>query len=332
MSKGNKFADYQILFHKNPNVNPETNRSIKIGGPTYIKLSQKYGQPNIPGKSISTITMSSQSKFADYQMLFHKDPNVNPETNRSIKIGGPTYIKLFQKYGQPQFICQNIVTPDIKKAVKIRQKLNKQQSNQTTIGEQSKSSTINVPANLEIKPPHSRANFLTNDNRVIVGAYPLDPQSLVDYGVTVLVNLVSKDYNVEQKDKVIHYLPYPIKSGRAPSMKFARELVNKLIELYKGGNIIYIHCFGGHGRAGTIAALFIGKLLNIDGVDAIRWVERKRETRDDISRNFIPTPETKTQVNLIIKLLGNPENKQLPDRSDKSWLKRVKSERKYNHK
>lgn len=33
-------------FYSNPQVNPETNRKIKINGPTYKKLVTKYGPPN----------------------------------------------------------------------------------------------------------------------------------------------------------------------------------------------------------------------------------------------------------------------------------------------
>lgn len=35
------------LFHKNPNINPETGKHIKIGGQTYNKLTSKYGIPKI---------------------------------------------------------------------------------------------------------------------------------------------------------------------------------------------------------------------------------------------------------------------------------------------
>ena len=174
------------------------------------------------------------------------------------------------------------------------------------------------------RPPHSRANFLTDDGRIIVGAFPLDPNGLLNYGVDVIVNLVNDHYKLNN----VIYLSYPIGQGRAPSIKIANEIVSKIIPFYNQGKVIYIHCSGGHGRAGTIAAMVIGKLLNLDGVDAIKYVELARENREDRSRNFIPTPETQAQVNAIIKFLGNPMNKQIPDRSDKSWIIKVKRERK----
>jgi protein-tyrosine phosphatase len=180
--------------------------------------------------------------------------------------------------------------------------------------------------NPKIRPPHSRSNFLTEDRRIIIGSFPehkgtgLTPQVLVEYGVTVIVNLAPREYS--QSIEGVRYLPYPIASGRAPSKKLATELIDRLISLHIEGHIIYIHCIGGHGRAGTIAALLIGKLKKLDGVDAIRWVERARETREDTSRNFIPTPEMPGQIKFIVNWLGNPQGKSVPDRSDKSWMRR----------
>ncbi len=188
-------------------------------------------------------------------------------------------------------------------------------------------SSVSIAVNPTSKPPHSRSNFLTEDRRIIIGSFPeykatgLTPQLLINYGVTVIVNLSSKEYTVESK-KLIHYLSYPIRSGRAPSKKMARELIDRLVTYHWEGHIIYIHCIGGHGRAGTIAALLIGTLLNLDGVEAIRWVERARDTREDTSRNFIPTPEMPGQIKFIINWLGNPTGRPIPDRSDKSWMRR----------
>jgi hypothetical protein len=45
----------------------------------------------------------------DYKQLFLRNPYINPETRRYIKIGGPTYKKLIKKYGNPD-LCSNLVT------------------------------------------------------------------------------------------------------------------------------------------------------------------------------------------------------------------------------
>lgn len=191
---------------------------------------------------------------------------------------------------------------------------------------------------IQFTPPQPRANFLTNDCRVIVGPFPPSEEpgnllDLYDYGVTHLVNLTKTDYDLptelDENSFVIYQLP--TKGGHPPSQKAGLELVNELIDVYlnQPTAIIYIHCMGGHGRAGTIAALFIGKLKHLEADLAIKWINEARDTREDRSRNFIPTPETQLQVNYLIKMLGLNEwaDKTKLDRSDQRWLERVKAER-----
>lgn len=183
-------------------------------------------------------------------------------------------------------------------------------------------------------PPQPRSNFITNDGRVIVGPFPPTEgegsiSDLYDYGVTHIANLTeTPDYKVDIPEDLIIY-DLPIKNGGVPSQSAGLDLVDTLLDIYKNepDSIIYIHCMGGHGRAGTIGALFIGKLEHLYADEAIEWIEEAHDSREDKSRNFIPTPESQMQVNYLVKLLGLSKNGTVPDRSDRRWLQRVKAER-----
>ena len=178
---------------------------------------------------------------------------------------------------------------------------------------------------------HTRSNFITEDGLIAMGSCPPGDsfQKMLDMGIELFVSLEQEipwyKNTVGNTVKIIHI---PIKSGHAPSMKLAKHLVEDIIEAYKLKKRVYIHCNGGHGRAGTISALVVGKLYSLDACDAISTIEKYRETRQDTSRNFIPCPETNAQVALISKILGVSPNKKLPDRSDRTWLSIVKAERK----
>ena len=174
--------------------------------------------------------------------------------------------------------------------------------------------------------PHARSNYLDDEHRIIVGAYPRDEDIpyIIQSGVTVFINLTEQ--NEYATDENILRLHYPIKSGAAPSTKKMDEIYETVINLLNKNHKIYIHCTGGHGRASVVAAVIIGRIKKIDACEAIHYVESCRNEREDKSRNFIPVPETNAQVKFIGKILGY-ENKTLPDRSDLSWLKRVKKER-----
>ena len=71
----------------------------------------------------------------------------------------------------------------------------------------------------------------------------------------------------------------------------------------------------------------IGKIQGLKCNKAIEHIEKCRETRTDKSKNYIPTPESAKQVNQVSKILGCEINRDVPDRSDRSWLKRVRKER-----
>jgi len=182
--------------------------------------------------------------------------------------------------------------------------------------------------------PHERCNFITEDKLVLVGArpetYTLD--KLLDYGITTFVNLEENDepwykerLSYDSKYKI---MSLPIKNGSVPNKTEAMNLVEDLLQCWKNKEKIYIHCKGGHGRAGLIGSLFVGIAYSFDAFEAIQHIEKCRMTRIDKSRNFIPTPETQKQVNFIVKILKLKQGHNAPERNDDSWLKIVKNERK----
>ena len=77
-----------------PAVNPYTNRVIKIGGPTYRKLSRECNSQS-----------DSQSRF--------KHPLVNPNAGRSIKEGGPAFRALKRR-------CKEFPPSPLEKFVKAQ--------------------------------------------------------------------------------------------------------------------------------------------------------------------------------------------------------------------
>lgn len=68
-------------------INPNTGRCIKIGGPTWKKLYPN-GKPS--GKPVKDVEEKKEKKCK-------KGYEVNPDTGRCIKVGGPTWKKLHSK-------------------------------------------------------------------------------------------------------------------------------------------------------------------------------------------------------------------------------------------
>jgi protein-tyrosine phosphatase len=184
-----------------------------------------------------------------------------------------------------------------------------------------------------ISVPHSRCNKITEDGLILLGAKPtIDTLPLLlTAGVKLFINLEDnkeKDWYKDQLTDNIEYVSIPTKSGSPPSLKSAQLAFEKIQAVYSKKEISYIHCSGGHGRAGTLGAFLLGRMKNITAPQAIQEIELWRESRPDTSRNFIPTPESVSQVKFLVKQLGVKDGEIIPDRTNTDWLKKVKKERK----
>lgn len=69
------------------------------------------------------------------------------------------------------------------------------------------------------------------------------------------------------------------------------NLVSDLTGRLQQGHKLYIHCWGGRGRAGTVGAALLAALYNLDADEALGRVQRAFDTRQDGQRRSPETPE-----------------------------------------
>jgi protein-tyrosine phosphatase len=62
------------------------------------------------------------------------------------------------------------------------------------------------------------------------------------------------------------------------------------------GRVLYIHCWGGRGRAGTIGAALLARVYGASSDEALNRVQAAFDTRLD---NKSRSPETDLQVQLV---------------------------------
>ena len=79
--------------------------------------------------------------------------------------------------------------------------------------------------------------------------------------------------------------------------------------LYKKTNTIYIHCKGGHGRSGMLAACLIGNILNIEGIEALELVGNEWKKQRDMSFlsdkvKRLGSPQTRIQKQIVKNYLS----------------------------
>lgn len=168
--------------------------------------------------------------------------------------------------------------------------------------------------NFDETGPTPNCNYLL-DERLMFGWYPGPEETglysnniykLLETGRNVFVNLTSKQ---ETKD-LYHYIPIVIEKvcdpifihysindcGLPTDSKSYRKLIDLLHLLVQQGKKLYIHCRGGHGRSGIVAACLLIHMgySNDEALDCVSKAHKTREYIPDY-----PCPQTEEQVEFV---------------------------------
>jgi hypothetical protein len=111
----------------------------------------------------------------------------------------------------------------------------------------------------------------------------------------------TSDY-VDRRRIEPEFLHCPIVDLGLPQEQQLIDLLNELTERLKKGEKLYMHCWGGRGRAGTVGAALLAKLYGIDADEALERVQRAFDTRKDENRK---SPETPGQIEFIKDFIAN---------------------------
>lgn len=97
------------------------------------------------------------------------------------------------------------------------------------------------------------------------------------------------------------YLRFPIKDLGAPeSVESVYILIDKIKELMHGDGYVYIHCWGGVGRTGTIVTCFLSELLSEYLPSADKAIDRMRACFNEMPKSaYRKSPETALQISFI---------------------------------
>jgi len=94
----------------------------------------------------------------------------------------------------------------------------------------------------------------------------------------------------------VRFLHFPIDDLSAPSMSQLRDIVTQLEKEVLEGRTLYVHCWGGRGRAGTVGACLLGKLEGLTVDEALERVQTQYSARE---QDGMRSPETASQFSLI---------------------------------
>lgn len=155
---------------------------------------------------------------------------------------------------------------------------------------------------------------------LIAGAYPGSAQrieaeakleALANAGVTLVVCLMEEHERDRSGDPFVDYMPllakygdrvgrqirqirYPIVDGGTTTPENMRRVVRTIDEEIKRGGIVYVHCWGGRGRTGSVICCWLiaqGLVPDAALAELQHLVAQKPV--------FQPTPENQEQIEFI---------------------------------
>jgi protein-tyrosine phosphatase len=149
------------------------------------------------------------------------------------------------------------------------------------------------------------------EKKAMFGSYPTQDtvNMLEDEGVRYFVNLTYEhEKKITEYSTKYNYISFPIPDGGIPTNKqefvlFIYRLCS-IIENLEGGDSIYIHCKGGHGRSGVVVACISAKLFCMSAANALTYTSNCHSNREIMREKWrlIGSPQTLPQRKFVISM------------------------------
>ena len=151
-------------------------------------------------------------------------------------------------------------------------------------------------------------------DKALFGSYPSleSAQELYSHNVNVFIDLTTDEEKTTLDDYYnsidnITYLNYPINDRKTPTnISTFSSFVIKIYEILKniGDNKIYIHCKGGHGRAGIVVACLLCLIHKIPPEKSLDMTTQFHSHRKEMRNKWrtIGSPQTHKQKVFVIKI------------------------------
>ena len=173
-----------------------------------------------------------------------------------------------------------------------------------------------------LKVPFNRSYWVV-PGKLLAGCYPgsEDPieeerklKGLIQTGIRHVISLmVPQEYNrpddpfppyvdhmetiAEKMGITVTFDQISIKDFSIPTERQMVRILNQLDMCIKYDKLVYVHCWGGKGRTGTVVGCYLARHRFAAGNDVIKKIKELRKDTEDFSD---PSPETREQINMVI--------------------------------
>jgi hypothetical protein len=159
-----------------------------------------------------------------------------------------------------------------------------------------------MPVDLPIRDSYRVAGGL------LAGEYPgsADPEeaarrlrAFARHGVTLFVDLTHPADPLEPYGRLLGdaatRIAHPIVDLGTTTIPHMARILDDVDTAIEGGDVVYVHCWGGIGRTGTV----VGCWLVRHGLDDGDPIRRIAQLRRDVSDAHVPSPQTSAQRAMV---------------------------------
>lgn len=153
-------------------------------------------------------------------------------------------------------------------------------------------------------------SYWVEPGRLLAGEYPgaLNPdvaqdklRRFLDAGVTMFLDLTQAgEYGLEPYAPLLRgqaeHRRMPIPDGGTPTAEEMTRILEAIDDALRAGQVIYVHCFGGIGRTGTVVGCYLVR-HGLSGVQALAELARLRRGTPD---GWKESPETRAQCAMVM--------------------------------
>jgi len=153
--------------------------------------------------------------------------------------------------------------------------------------------------------------------KFLAGAYPGEPHyreskarmkigAILESGVTTFVNLTKlyelEPYDVmltqeaEWRDLKAKHIHFPIRDFGVPTPEELKEILDIIDAAIAAGKGVYVHCWVGIGRTGTVVAAYLIR----HGMSPKEALGRLAELRQNVPDAWRTSPESELQWELVL--------------------------------
>ena len=165
-------------------------------------------------------------------------------------------------------------------------------------------------------------SYWVQPGQLLAGCYPGAPdaresaeklRAMLAAGICAVINLMEPEETDRQGRPFAPYedhlyrlacsrrlpmscLRLPIPDQCVPTREMMRKILDAIDMFIQNGTPVYLHCWGGKGRTGTVIGCWLARHDQAQGDDALRLLQYLR--RDDPTAHH-PSPENRLQCNMV---------------------------------